>query len=532
MNLDLPRFLRKYPAEAVAVGALLAAITQIWLVEYFPLQDYYGWLYQSRVLAGLLKGEAFAEGGFEIDLFPLPPNILTVAFLSLTGMLTSFDIAGRLFLSLYVLLMAGGSYFLVARMAGRCSPFRFVGLWLLYHAWFYQGFLSFSMGLALCFWIIPWCFVAELPSAKRARRLLGCSLLLYSLHGFAYGLLMLYLLVWLGYEWKIGGRPTGEISSTLAAVFPSAVLLLCYVFFLPATGQNTFAFYDSPWHWVQSLRYAAMPFQRFVLIDNPLPASLLNIVFLGAYSAFLAVDVRRFKAQWPAVVFCLIAAALMLLNPFYRLGNFFPVSPRMMTFLMIFCTVFFVFRPSPPGASRLKDYSIVLTGVIIVASHIVMIGNFQKQGLAAIEGLRPLLAENRSTLILGKIYREDFDRDPGQRFSGIVQPFIRSGFYFQCDSLRDYYAIQETSILRMKDDAPRVRARIAIDSLFDAAATVDDALRTARQNRPRIARQYERIIFFGSPATRDSMTTVLQPKFYRMRRSPLWDIFEKAPVVE
>src|SRR5437016_4332685 len=99
--------LRTYWLQILLIAGFLPFI---WLYRFPPLQDYPDWMYQGWVFSRLLSADA--PKGYAMANFPVPNSTGTVV-MGLFGLVLSPEIAGKIFLSVAVVVFAAGSLYLV-----------------------------------------------------------------------------------------------------------------------------------------------------------------------------------------------------------------------------------------------------------------------------------------------------------------------------------------------------------------------------------------------------------------------------------
>ncbi|TAK67114.1 MAG: hypothetical protein EPO24_00895, partial [Bacteroidetes bacterium] len=191
MSFRLPE---KLPQLIVACS-MLALLCAIWLNTYLPLQDYPEWLFQGKTLHAALTDTLDSESLYAVRWFPIPPNALVSILLALLNFFMPIEIAGKVMLSAYLLLFISGWRFMF-RTANHAHPFRWLGVLLAFNFFFYMGLLGYTASIAVLFFAVPWLFSLKAPfSPNHGVKIALLSLSLYLLHGVAFGIFILAILV-------------------------------------------------------------------------------------------------------------------------------------------------------------------------------------------------------------------------------------------------------------------------------------------------------------------------------------------------
>ncbi|MBI5724972.1 MAG: hypothetical protein HZA50_13510 [Planctomycetes bacterium] len=227
----------------LAIILLAAALCPIWSVDYVPSQDGPMHLENASALAGRI-GASFCEY-YYAQLKPVPN---TAGYLVMAALVKIFTpaVAQKVFLSLYVLLMAAGFWYLLAAIRPKAGPCAVFCLPLVYNELLSMGFYSFMFGAAMCLFAIGyWLRCQANLTVKRAAVLGLLALLLYFCHLFAIAALWLVMgiMTVAGLISELAGpQQNGAIKSSLrkagllAAVNLPAGALACW-YFLQSGGD-------------------------------------------------------------------------------------------------------------------------------------------------------------------------------------------------------------------------------------------------------------------------------------------------------
>lgn len=494
--------------DGIGILAVLTLLGALWIVPVLPLQDYGDWVLQGRILAGIVADDG-AAAYYDLRFWPVPPNLLAPAILALLSGLAAPDVAGRLFLSGYILLLAAAVY----RWLGPAHPARWAGPLVAVGLFFYMGFLSWLLGLAFLVMALP--DLERAPDRSTAWRLGIWALVIYLTHGFFVGVL---LLGWLVRVARREGRslPWGE----LAALLPMLVLLTGYV--TGGGSEGGIRFYDSLRHGLNSFRYGLMPFPRIALVDVPLPITLFNLAWWAGLAALLWVGRADLRLRSYRGMLLLAVVALLLFNPVYAVGRFFPVSPRLVP-----VAVLLVMACLSSGARRPR-LAMATTGLTLLAAGL-------QAGLLVTAGgrLQPDMAALKrqydaapSTLVIGKVYPRDFAKSPGAALGGVVNPFLHGYKVGVAAGNVGPVPIQTTSVLH-PGGGDTLRARMRFDSLFTATPTLQAALEAGTWQRHRMAEVAGQIIVVGTPATRAGWVAALSGRWLLTAQGERWSALRR-----
>lgn len=238
MNLSFFN-VRAIPVSVAVALASLVALVPVWSADIPPLLDYHNHLARQYILARFGSSEILRQF-YHVSWHASP-------YLALDGIIQGFasflpvDVAGKVFLSLMLLLMALAPIALNLALFGRVTPIALLGLLFIHNETVTLGFVNylFSIGFALCL-LALWIRLRE--AAGWVRLLLFpllCSLLFFS-HLLGY---MIYLLTIGSYElgchlqktwrhspsafWKLdSGQWHNLLSIILQAVLPLLIFSL------------------------------------------------------------------------------------------------------------------------------------------------------------------------------------------------------------------------------------------------------------------------------------------------------------------
>ncbi len=181
-------------AEAFVFFLIFAYTLYIVFFKYHYLVPIDGpaHLYDSRLLWELIKGEnLIIKDFFKINPYPVP-NWTTYGLLMVLHFFFPGFLVEKIFIGIYVFLFVFGFRYLIKQQAPSnmwlshlSFPFAFSFLFLA------SGLYSYSLGIALFFWIFGYFIQVRKQKNKRLIFLTFLFVLLYFTHFFAYSLLLL-----------------------------------------------------------------------------------------------------------------------------------------------------------------------------------------------------------------------------------------------------------------------------------------------------------------------------------------------------
>jgi hypothetical protein len=128
---------------------LFLALLPLWLVRYPPLYDYPAHLLEAQVVARYSDMELQYAAGYRLNEgWPFTSNALSTLLMAGVATVLPAELAGRLVLSLYIVLFVGGMALLLRR-SGAVWPLLLLAPLLAWNLAFTSGWLNFSYAVAL-----------------------------------------------------------------------------------------------------------------------------------------------------------------------------------------------------------------------------------------------------------------------------------------------------------------------------------------------------------------------------------------------
>jgi len=139
----------------ILLFGIALCLLQVWLPVYFVTGDGPCHVYNARVLHDLWSGKNTAfYTHFYNAVYKPNPNWLSTAVMAALMCIVNGVIAEKIFLSLYVLLFAGGFYLLLRKLSGNASWWPLVVFIFVFTHPLFKGFYNFSFSIAFYFWVV------------------------------------------------------------------------------------------------------------------------------------------------------------------------------------------------------------------------------------------------------------------------------------------------------------------------------------------------------------------------------------------
>lgn len=266
----------------------LAAAVVVGAVRFFPAYDYPHWIYQAHVLANLADYRQW----FELQLAPTP-NLGSTLFLWPLTLIMGTETAGRVLISIYAALTVI-AFAYVVRSKGARSGLLLLGPMLVFNYFFYNGFLSYFLGLPLVLFTVA---VFERTTQMTARRWVALTLLsvlAYLCHLFVWFPIAVYA--------AVAGLMSGRVRGALAlwsTQFVSVALLAVYTLTRTSSEPLRAEFYKDIPDKAFGLITPMLPLSRVDPFPSRLPFLPLNMLFAVAIAALFIIALRYFLRSRP-----------------------------------------------------------------------------------------------------------------------------------------------------------------------------------------------------------------------------------------
>jgi hypothetical protein len=175
---------RIWAVLAIALTAL--SLLPIWLVKFPPLQDYPYHLLRAHIIANYSNPSFNYNETFTLSFFPVP-YILVDYLLLMFNWLFSIQIAGKILLSMYVVLLPWSTFYLIRSVDKSKTVLGFFSFLLIYNWYFSMGFINFVFSIPFFLFAVGyWWRVKDRPTWKSQLLLSGLILCVYLSHLYAY----------------------------------------------------------------------------------------------------------------------------------------------------------------------------------------------------------------------------------------------------------------------------------------------------------------------------------------------------------
>lgn len=382
------------------LAALFVLLAALWLAPTIALHDFGEWLYQGKIIALKLTSPQLVVG-FELHKYPVP-NSLVPFILAALHQLLSPIVAGKLFLSAYLLAWSLVAWALTQRHTPDSAERSVVWSVLMcigcLSSFFWYGFMSYQIGLLLLAG-----FLVVYRESTPVVTIAAYGILIFFCH--AAILIQLGLLV--GLATVFFRFPLRH----LLALLPAGCLTLAYLvgrYF----GTSVVAASDASWRsgyeaLVYKMGMVTMhgPFKNFLLPDDSALLEHqpwlywagvgLNVIVTAALAVFalkVMAGVLRNQEQRVSSVIRLFLCFLLLLLVIYVLApqNFFglihPGGRVILPFFIVLLTLAGSLRFS---MSRVLAFSIALGSLFTTSTYFLAVTGAHRAAVAVIDTEQP-----------------------------------------------------------------------------------------------------------------------------------------------
>lgn len=300
----------------LVIFAALYSIVQIpvYLTVVPPLLDYPNHLARMHILLNIPHSEVL-QSFYEIQ-WAVIPNLAMDLIVPWLGIFMSLEIAGKLFISLTLLLICSGTAALHYALYRRLSLWPLLIFFFLFNQLFLYGFLNYLFGLGLALWVFAaWIFLRRQSVFVQLPLFSAFTCLLFFCHFYALGV---YGLAVISYEFaRTRNRRELEHSLSLLsewtptlAQFAMPIILL--VFFSPVASD------------ISDIRFsrifAKLLRPYYLVTPYHLLTSQIVLLFLTGLLGLSVIKRRLILAPfmaWPLGAF----AVVYLIMPFTLFGS-------------------------------------------------------------------------------------------------------------------------------------------------------------------------------------------------------------------
>ncbi|MEA4906469.1 MAG: hypothetical protein VB089_02550 [Anaerolineaceae bacterium] len=242
------------------------------VARFLPVYDYPQWVYQAHVISNFNYFRDF----FDIRWIPVP-NLGSTLLLSIPALIFGAESGAKILLVLNVLLFITGYSYFTLGVHGRLQNLKYLGPIFVYNYFFYEGFLSFYLGLTVLLWVFG--YMLRISSWENWRQILILSIfstLGYFLHLFIWLPIALYVLL----QILLCRLP----AKVLASQIPPLALVSIYSLYRAGNSDIHLQLYVSVLNKLFSIVGPILPFQRVDPFPSIIPVlftNLLAVLFVG-----------------------------------------------------------------------------------------------------------------------------------------------------------------------------------------------------------------------------------------------------------
>lgn len=344
---------------------LMVSLAPVWMVAIPPLVDYPNHLARMHILVNGAQSESL--GRFYAVSWSVIPNLAMDIIVPALVNFMPLEIAGKVFVTLILALLATGSLALHYTIHKRFSPWPLLVFLFLYNGVFLFGMVNYLFGIGLCLWAIAaWIETGKYGHSARVVLFYATCVILFFAHLSAMGV---YVLSVIAYEASLISRLRplpGNLIRWLVLLIAGPLFLLAMLILLPrSTTNETLPFTYGPVAFALSQKLGALELivRNYVrVLDIATLGAVIWLVLFGLLTQRLHVDrVMR----WPA--FAIAIAGFCL--PYQVMGSNFADARILVAGAFLFvCTT----------DLRAKPAHLALFGLVIVAlfsGRMLILGN-------------------------------------------------------------------------------------------------------------------------------------------------------------
>jgi hypothetical protein len=266
----------------IAILAIMSSLC-LFTFRFLPMNDYPYWVYYAHVLANY---EQFKEW-FALQLGPIP-NLGSTMLLTPLVPLLGAESASKVLLAGYAAAFVLAFAYLARGVARAPSGIELLGLLFVYNYVFYNGFLSFLVGLPLLLATLG--LAIRMPIRPSNRDLFLLSLLSVAAY-------LCHLFIWLPLLAYVVTKTFRKTHSPRALLLLTQILpiILSIVYAIQRAGQTSVSWrlYESLPNKLFSLIGPHLPFPRIDPFPSTVPTLIANGVFVFIVTMLVAVAIKK-----------------------------------------------------------------------------------------------------------------------------------------------------------------------------------------------------------------------------------------------
>jgi hypothetical protein len=479
----------------------------LFLVRFLPVFDYPQWLYQASVI----KNFAHYSNWYTLNWIPVP-NWGSAILLSLFTSILGIELSGKVVLALYAFFLVITFAYLVRGITGRASSFEYIGPLLVYNYFFYNGFLSFTIGIPILLAALG--FLSRLSPKPNRREIIILSILSVSAY-------LCHLVIWIPISVYvlIAVYPLkNHNKSILISQIAPLILLAVYIGTQTGTGGMAIEYYKSFLNKLYSLIGPLLPFHRIDPFEMPVPILFANFVVLSGIAILLLWGIKKSgisKRSYPMVITALILWTVAVITPFTWFGGMLGLDQRLA--FLGFVIVISIFSALAQQKQKQVLYLFILAAFILVihSSIFISVGS-------QLDKIQKAIYQSHPTT---SIYAASFRYPP---VYGECKPrfWNAGGGIFPLEWFPLYYAIEQgplsvhtfgTSILREKSN-------IIYSVNFGEFQNEKERMRFIREIKQKKDSNF--IILFGCQKDISPVESLISPEYQLIGEGKYFEIFK------
>ncbi len=353
---------------AILVSAGHVAL--IWWHRFLPIIDYPNWLFQAKILTDLVQGGSTFGNWYALRCLPVPNSTFTIAA-ALLGRLFPYEVAGKVILSISVLLLPWGVWFAARRFgAEKYSAVRYIGF-PFGLSMFTLTAQNYTLALGMLIWFLA---LFLYPSVRLSRRncvaMSVAIVVVFLTHGAVYFVLLVLLFLF-----ALGQPLRGRLIVGIAMA-PSVLLGLWYVASAGSPAPET-----PQWGWTTLARHLVKPACLFLKSHGivPLfPPTVANLAWVGVVVAFVVVLLSRGRRSMELHRWLVMSGGVLLAVAFVLPDAAFGIlQPGARVFMP--ALFLFVLSGARSPASRVWNSIIVAFSVVALVYNVSLFTTFNER---------------------------------------------------------------------------------------------------------------------------------------------------------
>jgi len=433
------------------LAAVISAgqIGLIWWHRFIPIYDYPNWLYQAGIFSDLIRGGKIFGADYVVKWLPAP-NVTFTLVVSLFAEVFPLEIAGKIVLTISVLLFPWGFWYCARRFGAPDSSAIPYAAFPFGVSMFTLNAQNFTLALGMLFWFLGmFCTSLDRQSRLMWALMSGAIVLIFLTHGVVYAVLLLLLVAM---AVRQGSLPRIRL---VWAVTPSLILLVWYLLVqdVPLSGAHSWGTTVLARHFVKP----ACIFLKSYGIQPLWPPTFLNLAWMCVFGLMIAWSVvscirsRAFQLWLGVSGGVLLLVALMLPDPWLNV-----VQPG----ARLVFPAFFLLLLASVRMEWVKAFRPLIFGFCALALmyNFSLFSSFDRRAKDLTNDLQAPGALAAPVYIIGL----DWDSDAG--FTSRVAPSVNGMSFvplYTFSKRKIPYGVFETGLVQMTDSLRQYHPQIA-----------------------------------------------------------------------